>query len=398
MTTIIKIKDFHELVDFISSIDTDKYFFRGENKVYPSIVSSAFRPITEIDGLPKYYNVDNLISEYYKEVGYRLSDVERDNFIFFCQHHGIPTNLIDISSNILTGLFFSCVNTEKSIHTDEGRLFLFDRTKTFNFNPNKLKYSSLLHGFSDLDEYSLEIFINSMQSILMKNETFFCECIIDFFKKYIYFIDNFHCAVTNPKSKKYLIELFKNNDLFNSSATDLLKYCIELHSIEFCKPENSKFKKKINEMRENKKINKTHDYIFGLIEYLHLLHFMIEDYSSGFDTKELVIPTLPYFVVGSTVYFDRMKTQSGSFFYQNYLGFSDEEFFSLNSLNAYNDDDDEIIEPDNTRIFQNYVPDITLEISDRSSILNLLNKMGVTTSSLFNDVDTIALQLVKKQI
>lgn len=389
----IKIESINDFINFIVNTNTEDYYFRGEKKEYPNIVASAFRPVQKIENTTNYYNIEYLISEYYKEVGYRLSDIERENFIFFCQHHGIPTNLIDISSNILPSTYFACLEDEGSKTSDIGMLFLFNKKKTYNFNPNNLKYPSLLHGFIKLDEFSVSTIFSSLFSVYMKDPSYFKTCIIDFFEKYIHFVDNFNCAITNPQSKIFLTEILNDKNTKNLTPDELLLKCSDLNRIEFPISTRIGFSEKIYDIVKKSTINLIEIEILGITDYLSLLYFMLSDSVSGLNTDGFSIPLLPYFVVESTVLFDRMKTQSGSFFYQNYIGFSEEEFFSLNNLYQ---NEKEFSKLDNTRIFQHFKPDLVVEIYNKNEIMNFLNKLGINKRYLFDDVDTVAEYLVKK--
>jgi hypothetical protein len=76
-------------------------YFRGESKNYgeTKITSYAIR---------EKYDYEKLCQEFYNEISHKLTQDEKDNFLAFSQHHGIPTNLIDISSNPLVSLWFAC--------------------------------------------------------------------------------------------------------------------------------------------------------------------------------------------------------------------------------------------------------------------------------------------------
>ena len=64
--------------------------------------------ITWVDGLVIRYNIDEISKNYYDKIVSKLTEEEKKYFLAFCQHYGIPTNLIDFSYSPLIALFFSC--------------------------------------------------------------------------------------------------------------------------------------------------------------------------------------------------------------------------------------------------------------------------------------------------
>ena len=51
--------------------------------------------ITWVDGLVIRYNIDEISKNYYDKIVSKLTEEEKKYFLAFCQHYGIPTNLID---------------------------------------------------------------------------------------------------------------------------------------------------------------------------------------------------------------------------------------------------------------------------------------------------------------
>ena len=66
-------------------------------------------------------NFIDMVDEFYREVAYKLED-DKEDFIAFAQHYGIPTNLLDITSSPLAALYFAC---EKD-YDEDGYIHLLD--------------------------------------------------------------------------------------------------------------------------------------------------------------------------------------------------------------------------------------------------------------------------------
>ncbi|MCL1882637.1 MAG: FRG domain-containing protein [Defluviitaleaceae bacterium] len=105
------------------------YLFRGEPYYFPKRIAGAFRlncnkltggkTCEDYDNHEYCYDYRNsklslyrdfriAVDEYYREVVHELSEAEKNNFTAFAQHHGLPTNLIDVTFYPLAALFMAC--------------------------------------------------------------------------------------------------------------------------------------------------------------------------------------------------------------------------------------------------------------------------------------------------
>lgn len=95
-----------------NSSNTDiEIFYRGQANRYvnchggDSIVSSGLRWIrngASTDGYNK-----KKIDMFYKQVANRLTALENENFLAYCQHYGLKTPLIDITTDAIVALYFA---------------------------------------------------------------------------------------------------------------------------------------------------------------------------------------------------------------------------------------------------------------------------------------------------
>jgi hypothetical protein len=128
--------------DFINELAKQKplnrAFYRGESKKFDT-------PLTAF-GLRHYRQSNRLkYNSFYREVHSRLTVNEREHFIAFCQHHGIPTNLLDVTSHPLIALYFACCDH----NNDDGYVYLFS---TIDFD-----VTTFIDGLRLEDEYENRI-------------------------------------------------------------------------------------------------------------------------------------------------------------------------------------------------------------------------------------------------
>jgi len=103
-----KVKSISEYLSIIEELGISEYVYRGQNEPYYSIEASGFRPYLGGWDSDKIYDMEHLHSAFYNRIIGQISENQKKHFLAFCQHHGIPTNLVDMSYSPLVALFFAC--------------------------------------------------------------------------------------------------------------------------------------------------------------------------------------------------------------------------------------------------------------------------------------------------
>ena len=109
--TPITIGSLPEFISEIMKYKNRSFSFRGERGTHEKRMATAFRAERVewcSDSAIGYSDFMSAVNEFYSSVGHRLSDMEKEEFIPFAQHHRIPTNLLDVTSSPLIALFMAC--------------------------------------------------------------------------------------------------------------------------------------------------------------------------------------------------------------------------------------------------------------------------------------------------
>ena len=124
---------------FCDSRAPDNFLFRGEPQNNLSLIPSIFRCYPKdrmnescgVRGL--MYAPDkeiDILFNFIREAAYKFPHLNTNDYIRWmtiAQHHGAPTRLLDLTSNPLVALFFSCVSLEKN----DGVVWVFN---TYNYH------------------------------------------------------------------------------------------------------------------------------------------------------------------------------------------------------------------------------------------------------------------------
>ena len=413
----IRVSTVSEYIKEIENIGIENYIFRGQNEPYFGIKANGFRNYLGGWTSDKIYNIDEISKNYYDKIVSKLTEEEKKYFLAFCQHYGIPTNLIDFSYSPLIALFFSC----------QGK-----QPPTFNL--------AELIGSATIDDLKTD---TSIQNMLIHNLVNKLEkpmlskyaqvYLLD--KKWLVDItdilsqigkDNFLESVyLNGEIRKQLIyqiiQTFENSQTSEKEIIDCLSQMIECYKAngfnywgeslaEDDEDENDdtedlfSFQEKLKEENLEEALHSLYDYAFHEMEdetipyesdifdgypydgniyqltaaiYVMLLANLIRIFYEVMGGNErLILKSNIYFTYKPANLFDRINSQKGLFVYQPYL-YSRDDIYNYNVLSV-----------------QEVVPDILIEVDNYNEILAELDVLGINLDGVYGDLDNIAKSVV----
>lgn len=369
---VTEIKSLAEYIDLFSSGKFTNYLFRGEPTNYDETFSSGLRNTTHPGYVPEQgikgaSTFLNMQKEFKKEVWYKLTPDERTHFSAFSQHHGIPTNLIDVTTSPLVALYFACQNYKNpkdtnKVQLDEKRGFLY------LFKDQFIDITNIVTKYEDINVLELlasnhdDIFLD-MYSAFLRFETEYPEIFYEYFKK---LNTDFHEHIVYiPMPYMPIMDINKfppyEKGRYETAFFDNFLKLLELDRF-----------KKIDSKIQNPS--------WPVFIYTAYLQKILEGMSlrPAVNKSAWLNNILPNFKYAPILTFERGRNQQGLFIYQNYL--QSGEFIK----NPY-------IEG-----IQRIVPDKVVVVSNKEKILEELNFIGINGKFIYGDYDNIAKYITKR--
>jgi len=414
---IIKVSSVSEYIKELEKLGIENYIYRGQNEPYFGIIANGFRPYMGGWTSDKIYNIDEISKDYYNKIVSKLTEEEKKYFLAFCQHYGIPTNLIDFSYSPLIALFFSCYGKQ---------------SPTFNLNElignttvDKLKRDSsvqnmLIHNLVNKLEKPM---LSEYAQVYLLDKKWLVD-ITDILSQVgkENFLESIYADGEIRKQLIYrIIQKFESSKISEKEIVDCLTQMIESYKInrfnywgellieddeeeEYNIENLFSFQKKLKEEDLEETLHSLYDYSFHEMEdenisygsdifnsypydgsiyqltaaiYVMLFANLIRIF---FEVRggceRLILKSNIYFTYQPANLFDRINSQKGMFVYQPYL-YSRDDIYNYNVLSV-----------------QEIVPDILIEVDNYKEILAELDVLGINLDGVYGDLDNIAKSVV----
>ena len=395
----MKIENINQFLDEIKKIESkngNSLFYRGHSNKEFKLEPSIYRKSNKGDFL-YIENEDKIYRETIAKVPYDFKGKNTIESLVLMQHYGVPTRILDLTTNPLVALYFACVGNEN----EDGEVIVFDipEESTCYFDSDRVTVLANLAKCKNSFYYRLrdipflKEYKNSIENVKVK---FYIQYYNVELEKSVNAIENYSL----PEA------LFLNE----AEIKNFINRVIKVHFYSFSKEEKKQLKwillkkldNKIKSLLWEERLSTNESY-FG-----ELLHFIKEDKSYF---QNIINPNdvESVFAVRPKLDNPRIVRQHGAFLifgiqesprFAWYTSFKEDmakiplQWIIRGKVGENSKDEvdefEEFFTASETDIKTKNNDRIIIKSSKKESILKELDKLGINKSTLFPEIDKVA--------